>query len=316
MRQDAQPQGVAGPRLDPRQQHRAGGGGDADQPVGLGRLDPGGDQRPGLARAQPGGQVGVGQQFGQRPAVDGAAGLHQHHRIGQPQHLGDGMADVKDRQADIVAQAFQPGHDLGLAVLVQRGKGLVQHQKRRVRQQRPADGDALALAPRQRRGAAVQQSAQAQHLHDAVEIPRGVAPPARGIAQVRCHRHVRKQPRVLEHAADAARLRRQVGLVVEQHPVPQRDAAAVGAQKPQDGVDRGGLAAARGAEQRRHPGRRLERHLQRQAGKAVAIGDGQAHRAIRRARNSDTSTAASAIATEISTSRIAGPSPEGVESSA
>jgi hypothetical protein len=53
------------------------------------------------------------------------------------------MADVDDRNAALVAQPLDVGHDLGLARVVERGKRLVHQHQSRAGDQRAADGNAL-----------------------------------------------------------------------------------------------------------------------------------------------------------------------------
>ena len=86
----------------------------------------------------------------------------------------------------------------------------------------------------------------AAHPAAVVEIPR--------------HRHVRKQPALLEHIADAAAVGRHVDPrgAVEQHVVVERDAAAVRRQQAGDHVDERGLAGAGRPEQRGRAARGLE----------------------------------------------------------
>ena len=84
--------------------------------------------------------------------ADGEAlAVGQHHdRVGEPRDLGDRMADVDDRNAELVAQPLDVVEDLGLARHVERGQRLVHQQDARLREQRAADRDALLFAARQR----------------------------------------------------------------------------------------------------------------------------------------------------------------------
>src|ERR1051326_2905210 len=138
-------------------------------------------------------------------------------------------------------------------------------------------------------------------------------------AKVLLHIHVRKQPRLLEHVADAARHRRHEdsGLAVEQHAAIDRDAAMARVQQPRDGVDEAGLARAGGSEQRRDA-RLLDAKIdvQREAGETVAKRDFDAHRPTsartRRSASAARVTPISASMMESAERRAAPPSPPGV----
>ena len=77
---------------------------------------------------------------------------------------------------------------------------------------------------------------------------------------------MRKQPRILEHIADAPPVRRDVnarGRVIERLAV-ERDDAAVGPQQSCDHVDQRGLAGAGRAEQAGDAALAFERGLKRE----------------------------------------------------
>ena len=71
--------------------------------------------------------------------------VQDHHGGGEPRHLGDRVADIEDRHADI-PQPLDVGQDLGPPLLVERGERLVHQQQPRMGEQRAADRDALLLA--------------------------------------------------------------------------------------------------------------------------------------------------------------------------
>ena len=103
----------------------------------------------------------------------GDAALGEHDDVGgEPRHLGDRVADIDDRDADLVAQPLDVGQDLGLARLVERGERLVHQQEARAGEQRPADRDALLLAAGESARPAVEQRADAEQLDDVVEVAR------------------------------------------------------------------------------------------------------------------------------------------------
>ena len=229
------------------------------------------------------------------------------------------MGDIQDRQPGMIAQAFQIGKDLVLAGLVQGRQRLVHQQQPGMGQDRPAKRDALALAPRQRGGAAGQQRTDAQHFGHAVQVglpPAACEPVA--VQQVLPDRQVRKQPCILEDIADAAPVRRQEDALaaVCQHGAAVSDAPVVRPQKPGDGVDDGGLSRTRMPEQRRQPRRGVEGRIQQEARKGMTQRDGQHHaprmrRAMARDSHSDRNSAPMATATAMMTSRAAAASPPG-----
>src|SRR3546814_6348823 len=75
---------------------------------------------------------------------------HQHQGVGEAHDLLHGMRDVDDRQIELALELLDERQNLLLARLVERGQGLVHQQQAGVRQQRPAQGDALLLATRPR----------------------------------------------------------------------------------------------------------------------------------------------------------------------
>ena len=119
------------------------------------------------------------------------------------------MAHI-DHRHGLVAQAQQIGKDLALARRVERGERLVEQQEARAHQQRAADRDALALAAGEIAGPPLEQARDIEQRDDAcllVGVVRQAihAPP---VVEILRDRHVREQPAVLEHVADAAPVRR------------------------------------------------------------------------------------------------------------
>ena len=109
-------------------------------------------------------------------AERGHAPCLQHHDLRRElAQFGGVMADIDHRNA-FVAQPHQVGQDLDLAALVERSQRFVQQQQARLRQQRPAERDALALAAGQLAGTAVEQMADIEQVGDALLL-RGI--PAR-----------------------------------------------------------------------------------------------------------------------------------------
>ena len=262
----------------------------------------------------------IAQDLRRRPDGRDPPGPQRHDGGGQPRDLGAGMADIEDRHAGLVAQAFEIGQDLGLAGLVQGGQRLVRQDQARGGQQGAPDGHAAALSAGQGSGAAGQQRADAQHLHHAIQIGRGgVArrePPA--IEQVLADRQMREQPPLLEDIAKAAAVGGQVAPqgAVGQDPVIDRDPPRIRSQQARDRVHDRGLARTGWPEQHRQPRGGVERHVQVEPGKPVGQADLQRHapatrRATRRARTSDSSSAVMAMVIDTKTKRPAAASPPG-----
>ena len=98
---------------------------------------------------------------------------------------------------------------------VEVGQRLVEEEDLRLADQRPADGDALALAAGELGGLAIEELLELEHLRDLVGPPldqvlRRLGDPERE-GDVLPHRHVRIERVGLEHHRDAALGRRHVG---------------------------------------------------------------------------------------------------------
>jgi hypothetical protein len=172
------------------------------------------------------------------------------------------MRHIDHRNSRLVAQAHQVGEDFRLARGVERGKRLVEQEQARLRQERAADGDALALAAGERAGPPLEKMLNAEHCDHA-----GCAPPRRAeIHASSGHSRDFAPPTdagtgaILKHIADAAQVRRQVAprRGIEQHIAVDLDAAAVGRNEPRDHVHDRGLAGARGPVQSGDAGAGLE----------------------------------------------------------
>ncbi len=289
------------------------------------REDLAGEQAPRIApRGE--GQVGARRQFPDRPRSDDAPAFHQHQAVGQRVHLVERVGDVEDRRLGRVAQPGEEGQDLAPPRHVERGERLVHQQQARAREQGAAQRHALPLARGQPGGAAREEVPEAEQRHHLLEAGAGRATrrAAEAVAEVGFDRQVREQPAVLEHHRAAPPLGRdeRAARRVEQRLAAQRHAPLARAQEARDRGQDGGLAAARRAEQRRHPGgRRAEGDVEREPApprEGVAQRHLQAHpprpsqTCIRRARTSASSRPHIASAKEISASRAAVTSPPGV----
>ena len=162
-----------------------------------------------------------------------------------------GDEDGGDAGAALDAADLLPG--LQAEPGVQVGKGLVQQQHPGHFHQGAGDGHPLLLAAGHLAGLAIHQLLDLYKpcclLHPLFHLLLGqlVLPleVLQGEEDVLPHGHVRIKSVVLEHQADAAVLRRQVGHVL----VTEEDLAAGGLFQAADQVQRGALAAAGGAQQ-------------------------------------------------------------------
>ena len=305
-RPDPQPERAAHGRGKARNQQIARGRSDAGEAVGLVRGDDAGQHRADLVRVEQRGRRRVRQEVLERARPRDPARVDQDQRRRQPRDLGNRVADIQDGDAGAVAEAFHVGQDLRPARGVERGERLVEDQQPRPRQQRAPDRDPRLLAPRQKRGATVEQAADPQHLHHlAARRPgRAGGREAGAVGEVPAHRHVREQPRILEDIADPPRPHghHHARGAVGQHATIDDDATVIGAQQPRHRVYDRGLARTGASEQRGDPRRRVEGGVEREARKAVPQRDRQHQRpAMRRAtaRDSHSATPSATSATAI-----------------
>ena len=101
---------------------------------------------------------------------------------------------------------------------------LVQQQQSRLRQQRASERDALALAAGELAGTAIQQTADIEQVDDALALRGIIGKPvhAPAVIEILPHIEMRKQPRILEHIADAAAMRRDVDALPRCRPASRR----------------------------------------------------------------------------------------------
>ena len=177
------------------------------------------------------------------------AAVHHDDPVGDRQrlllvvgHVDHGDAEPPLQLADLLAHAAaQPR--------VQVGQRLVEQEHGRLEDEGAGDGHALLLAARQLAGQAVPEGAETDRGEaGARQSPRlPPAPPgdARPVGDIVEHAHVREQRIALEHHADVAPGRADVGDVT----VADQDAAGRRRLEAGDQAERRRLAAARGAEQ-------------------------------------------------------------------
>ena len=169
------------------------------------------------------------------------------------------MSDVYGRQAELALQPLQlEAHRLAeLGVKVR--QRLVQQQELRFGDQRPRERQPLLLATGQLGRLPLGELGEPdrlQHAQDSLaQLGPAQALPARHHLQrerdVAEHSHVRPDRVALEHHAEPTPVGRHVDalVVVEQHALAQADDPGVGPLQAGDRAQRGGLAAARRAEQ-------------------------------------------------------------------
>ena len=163
------------------------------------------------------------------------------------------MADVEHGNVQVGLQAVQVGQDFGLAFGVQGGQGFVHQQHLRAGGQGAGNGHALAFAAGQGGRLAAQQLCDAQQLQQLFQRDTlaGHGGAAQAVMDVVVHAQVREQAGLLEHIAQAAPVRGQpaaAGIVLPDMAVDAH--LALGTFQSGDAAQAGGLAAARGAEQR------------------------------------------------------------------
>ena len=129
--------------------------------------DLGFDQRSGLVATGGGSEIETSHHVVHVADGEALPVGQDHHGVGEPRDFRDRVADVDDRDVELVAQPFDVVEDLGLARNVERRQRLVHEQDARLCEQGAADRHPLLLPARERPGLAVQQRAQAEELDDA-----------------------------------------------------------------------------------------------------------------------------------------------------
>ena len=190
----------------------------------------------------------------------------------------------------------------------------------RLREQSAADGNALTFAARQSVRTARNQRADIEQLDHLVESHRHRARrrATQTEAEIGCHGHVRKQPRILKDKTHASsfRLQPDAGRGVGQHLTIDRDPTLIGAQQSRGSGNDRGLTGTRRPEQHGHTWRRrFERHVHPHRRETMPQPNAQAHRPSiafsRLAIHSDSSRPISASVSDTSDSSAAFASPPG-----
>ena len=184
------------------------------------------------------------------------------------------MGDQDGGDAEPALQCPQLDLHLLAQALVEGAERLVEQQDRRPHHQRAGQRHPLLLAAGQLRGHPpgivgelhqLQRRGDARRLALAADMPR-LEPKGDVFGDI----HVREQRVVLKQHADVAAMRRDPG----DRPIVEKDLAGAGLDQTGDHPQGGGLAAARGAEQRHHAAG-LDRQRQPVDGAGVAEYPGQ-----------------------------------------
>jgi hypothetical protein len=221
-----------------------------------------------------------GQQLGVRAALDDAALVHHQDDVGAL----DGGQAVGDHQRGAAAHdAVERGLDVALGFGVERRGGFVEDEDRRVLQQRPGDGQALALAAGEQHAVLADQGVEALRqpvdelagegrLGGALDVGARRAGEV-AVGDVAGHRVV-EQRHLLGDDGDVAAQVAQ-GVVLDIRAVDE-DLPLLVVIEARDQVGQGGLAAARAADQRHHlPRLDGEADAVEHAPLAAGIGEGQ-----------------------------------------
>ena len=97
------------------------------------------------------------------------AAVHHRDAVGERQRLDLVVGDVDHGRAELLVQLLELDAQLGAELGVEVGERLVEEEDVDVAHQRPADGDALALAAGQLGGRALQERLDLQELGGALD---------------------------------------------------------------------------------------------------------------------------------------------------
>src|SRR5262245_10191860 len=160
--------------------------------------------------------------------------LEPHYASSDSPYLSSIMTDVNKRYTSFITQAFQIRQDVAFACGIERSERFVQQQQARAHQQGTTNRDTLALSAGKLARPPVEQMAnikEVDHMLQGGGLTFMTVHPA-AIFKIATHRKVREQATFLKHVADAPPRRWYVDLggIVEEHFIIERDAASVGRQ--------------------------------------------------------------------------------------
>ena len=190
------------------------------------------------------------------PVRNDPPGAHQHQVRCEAHHLVDLVAHVQGGDLELPGETLDEGKDVLLAVLVERGEGLIHQEEARVREHRTRERDPLALAAREGGHAPPEEGLEVHETDHRLRPEQSFA--GRGapvsVENVSLDREVGKETRVLEdEARPAVAGGDERSFVLPRRPV-EGDPSPRFPLEPRDRPQEGGLAAARGPEDRGDPG--------------------------------------------------------------
>jgi len=204
---------------------------------------------------------GLLEDLGRRPLLLDAAGVHQHHPVGDLEGLLLVVGDEDAGHVQLVVEPAEPAAQLLAHPGVQGAEGLVEEQHLGPGGERPGQGHALPLAAgelvRVAPGQPLELHQREQLLHPRLHLgPGALADPERK-GDVVPHGHVAEEGVVLEHQPHVP----VAGAPAVDGRAAVADLAGVRGLEAREDAQERGLAAAGGAEERGQ----------------LALGQGQAH---------------------------------------
>ena len=175
--------------------------------------------------------------------------VHHHDGVGKRKGFLLVVGDVDEGDAQFPVHLLQFDLHVLAHLEVQGREGLVQQQDLGLVHERPGDGHALLLSAGQGVHVALLVVGHRDHLEDlahaAVDLVGGHLLQFQAEGDVVIDVQVREERIALEHRVEGTLVRRDAGDV----PAVQQDLPFVRRQEARDQAERGGLAAARGAQQ-------------------------------------------------------------------
>ena len=176
--------------------------------------------------------------------------VHDRHPVGHRERLALVVRDVAERHADGALQVLELALHVGAQLEVERSQRLVQKQHLGPVHERPGERDPLLLAAGELPGPRVLAALELDEAHGLADPGPHLGLAHFGLAQAECdvleHVQMREQRVALKHRVD----RPPVGAHAGHVPPAHADPAGGRVLEPGDHAQRGGLAAARRADDR------------------------------------------------------------------
>ncbi len=118
-------------------------------------------------------ELGIREEFGHRAGLHEPPGLHDGGAMADPRDHLEFMGDQQNREAQLAVEPREQVEDLVRRVGVERARGLVRQQHRRLGGERPGDRQALALPARELPGVGLRLVREA---HEVEQFERPFAP--------------------------------------------------------------------------------------------------------------------------------------------